>query len=555
MTVDINSETRFTGLPISGGLVVARVCLFRQSHHNDLPPGEVSDKSPDQERERLQRATDVVVERLESLREKVAQRIGPAEAEIFVAQTMILRDPVLGREMDQALGAGYNAESAVLHTFDNYEAQLRQIDDEYLKERASDITELKRRLLDVLRDTRSAFLCSARAHCRRGRDRIVLTRELTPTATLEMETDRLLGFVTARGGATSHAAILARALGIPAVSGIAGIHEAVPCGTEVLLDGNTGEVVVRPSPQTKAGALARIEAAAVSAPSALAEPVGSLRVMANISVAADVAAAGEAKAEGVGLYRTEFEFFAANRLLNEDEQYALYSHVVTAMGAQPVYFRMLDIGADKTSPVFGLPEELNPSLGLRGARLLLARPELLREQARALARVSAIGLVHVMYPMIADVEQFRRLRELFDESTADLPDRNIRHGLMFEVPSACLAADELLEIADFASIGSNDLIQYLFAVDRNNESVAHDFRTDGSALWRLLGELAAAADRAGKPLSLCGELAADTTTVCGELAADTTCTGRLLSVGIQSVSVSSRHIASVRRAAVTAKTG
>ena len=210
-------------------------------------------------------------------------------------------------------------------------------------------------------------------------------------------------------------------------------------------------------------------------------------------------------------------------------------------GSRAIKVALLDVGADKKSAAFELPAEGNPALGLRGARLLISRPELLRGQARALVRASRVGPVHVMYPMIADLEQFSRLRKLFDEASADLEAGRILHGVMFEVPGACMSADELLEAADFASIGSNDLIQYLFAVDRNNERVAHDFRADREVFWRLLADLAAAADRAGKPLS-----------ICGELAADPEYTTRLMEIGIRSVSVSPRHIRGVRQAAANA---
>jgi len=538
MILERNKETRFAGLPISPGVVVAPVCLFRQSRHNELPAHEVSQEGPDRERQRLKQALQTVTDRLEGLQKTVAERIGEAEAGIFAAQKMILADPVLGGQMDEILAGGLNAETAVLQTLDAYESQLLEIDDAYLKERASDLGELKRRLLDVLCDTRPAFQCESNPNCRRGSDRIVITEELTPTATLEMETDRLLGFVTEHGGRTSHAAILARALGIPAVSGIGGIHDLVPCGTEVLLNGYTGEVVVLPSAETKSRALGGAGPAAAPAP---AEPVESLQVLANISLASEVDEALAMKAEGVGLYRTEFEFFAADRLLSEDEQLERYARVVAAMAGRRVYFRLLDVGADKTSPAFELPEEGNPSLGCRGARLLLARPELLRDQARALVRASRVGPVHVMYPMIADLAQFGRLRRLFDEATADLSGGDVYHGVMFEVPSACLGADELLEAADFASIGSNDLVQYLFAVDRNNECVAHDYHADRAVFWRLLGDLVAAADRASKPLS-----------ICGELAADVACTAKLLEIGIRTVSVSARYIAPVRWAAADA---
>ena len=540
MTPGPGEEMRFTGLPISPGVVVARVCLFQQERHAAVCADAIDSQGPDRERGRLDSAMAAVIERLEGLRQTVAARLGPAEAEIFVAQRMMLEDPVLNEQMNQTLVEGHNAESAVMLTLDSYESQLLELDDAYLKERASDLGELKRRLLDVLCDTGPAFQCSNDAKCRRGRDRIVITDELTPTAMLDTDTDQLLGFVTERGGVTSHAGILARALGIPAVSGIPGIHDLVPCGTEVLLNGNTGEVVVRPDDETKALA-AGLMAAEAAAPAV--GPVEALKVMANISTSGEARQAAQMQAEGIGLYRTEFEFFLAGSSLDEDQQYRLYRDVLAAMDGGPVYFRMLDIGADKPLPELALPAEDNPSLGCRGARLLLARPELMLPQARALARASRDATVHVMYPMLTGLDQFRKLKDAFDRMTGDIDKGQIRHGVMFEVPSACMEARALLEEADFGSIGSNDLIQYFFAVDRNNESVAGDYSPDHEVFWRLLADMIAASDAAGKPLSLCGELAADTRY-----------TARLLACGLRTASVTARQIPAVRRAARAAGT-
>jgi phosphoenolpyruvate-protein kinase (PTS system EI component) len=254
-------------------------------------------------------------------------------------------------------------------------------------------------------------------------------------------------------------------------------------------------------------------------------------------VAADVKEARVAKAEGIGLYRTELEFFAAGRALDEEEQLARYAAVTEAMGDRPVYFRLLDIGADKPSPIFEVQGEENPSLGLRGARFLLRRPDYLRSQARALARLSALRPVHVLYPMVIDLAQFRRLRALFEDAVADLPKGTIFHGVMFEVPSAVLEAREIFEEADFGSVGTNDLVQFLFAVDRNNAHVAEDYFPDRAVFWKLLKDLVIAAREAARPLSICGEMAADPRYI-----------PRLLALGMRTVSVSARHISGVRLA-------
>jgi phosphoenolpyruvate-protein phosphotransferase (PTS system enzyme I) len=540
MTAKKNSETRFTGLAISPGVVLARVCLFKQSRHNALPAYEVSGKGIEREKTRIRKAREIVIERLENLKTTVTDRIGPAEAGIFVAQQMMLQDSVLCGEMDEAVDGGCNAERAITQTLDGYESQLAQLDDEYIKERASDLGELKRRLLDVLCNTSPSFQCSADSKCRRGNDRIVITEELTPSIAMDLETNNLLGFVTERGGPTSHAAILARALGIPAISGITDIPNQVPCGSEVLLNGNTGELVVRPTADTKSGIADQLVA---SRSIEAVQPVKQFTVMANISISAEAELASQMQAEGIGLYRTEFEFFAAGGTLDENQQYESYRSVAASMEGRPVYFRMLDIGADKPLGDLNLPKEDNPALGYRGARLLLGCPDLMRPQARALARISSEFPVHVMYPMISGLHQFRKLKQAFEEMTADINTGQIHHGVMLEVPSACMEAESLLEEVDFASIGSNDLIQYFFAVDRNNSIVAGDHHPDYEVFWRLLENLSSAADLTGTPLSLCGELASDVQY-----------TAKLIASGIRTVSVSARGISDVRRAAIKAQT-
>ena len=528
------SAIHLRGIPVSGGVAVSRVCLFNDRRHTPLTNAAAGTVSPAAELERLQAAVTRALEQLADLSRNVADRIGPAEAEIFSAQAMILEDEAVLGKIRAAVDASTPAPQAVARVLDEYEARLLELDNEYIRERASDIGELKRRLLDILENTRPALQCAGQPHCRKGRDRIIVAEELTPTLTTEVDARYVRGFVTERGGKTSHAAILARALGIPAVTGIKGLHGSIACGTEVLIDGGSGEVIVNPPAELVRAVLARQPGMAASA----VPPVPGLRVLANITTAADAAEARAALAEGIGLYRTEFEFFAADRLLTEDEQYEKYLAVLRAMEGLPVTFRLLDVGGDKSADFFDIQPEQNPALGLRGGRLLLARAELWRGQARALARAAAHGPVQVLYPMIVDLEQFLALRLMFKEATAGLPPARMQHGVMLEVPSACLQARELLAEADFASVGTNDLIQYLFAVDRNNELVSHDYRPERAVFWKLLAEMTAAARELGRPL-----------TVCGELAGEPDYVPRLLQAGVAAVSVSPRMIGAVRRAA------
>ena len=533
----LRAETSIKGLPVSKGIALARVCLFNEKRHSNLPIYKVDGDGVQKEIARFERAVHIAGERLDGIREDVRIRVGKAEAEIFFAQKTILEDESLkARVLELITERNINAETAVTATLDSYEARILELDNEYIKERATDFGEVRRRLLDVLSNMNPGLQCTDQAHCQKGRDRIIVAQELTPTLTVDLDTSHTLGFVTERGGANSHAAILAKTLGIPAISNIADIHSLVSCGTELLLNGYSGEIVVMPSDET----VARLRAQhpeELRDPAA-APPVPGFRVLANVNGLVDATLAVNMQAEGVGLYRTEFEFISSGRMLDEDEQYERYTAVLKVMKGKPVVLRLLDIGGDKPAPFLEMPREDNPYLGWRGARFLLAREDLLATQARALARTAQHGPISVLYPMIVDLDQFLRLRSLFEKAIGDLPGSTIRHGIMFEVPSACLDADALLAEADFGSIGTNDLIQYLFAVDRNNELVAYDYDPGRTALWTLMGQVAGAAANNGKELSVCGELAAEPAYI-----------SRLLDAGIRTVSISPRLISAVRLAA------
>ncbi|MBU9889606.1 MAG: phosphoenolpyruvate--protein phosphotransferase [Candidatus Omnitrophica bacterium] len=530
------AETRFRGLALSGGVVYARVCLFNESRHRAVPLRNVGAREVGREKERIRAAIKVVGQKLDRLIQGVRAKVGAAEAEIFTAQKMVLVDPALEKRIfDHIDTRNFNAEKAVVSSLDYFESQISKMDNAYLKERASDIGEVKRRLLDALADLKPSFQCAGESYCRKGKDRVVVAEELTPSLTMELKTDQVRGFVTDRGGVASHAAILARGLKIPAVSGIPNIHDMMFCGTDVLVDGNSGEVILRPTPQTLSRypelKLARADAARSVA------PILGLKVMSNLNLAAHIRQVTEQRAEGIGLYRTEFEFFAAGRFLDEEEQYRRYRSVLRTMRDKPVYFRMLDIGGDKSADFLKLRQERNPYLGFRGSRFLLGHRDIFRAQARALARASRYGRVFVMYPMVIDREQFKKLKGAFMEETEGLSRGDIRHGIMFEVPGACLDAEGFFKIVDFGSIGTNDLIQYLFAVDRDNEAVAYDHHPDREVFWDLIRRVARAARKYHKPLS-----------VCGEIGGDPVYAGRLIREGIRAVSVAPKMIPALRMA-------
>jgi phosphotransferase system enzyme I (PtsI) len=350
-----------------------------------------------------------------------------------------------------------------------------------------------------------------------------------------MNFERVRGFVTEHGGVSSHAAIIARSLGIPAVTGVRGITDVVRCGDMVLLDGDSGRVFLNPVDDVVKKVITVADVRAQEK-CAIASPPG-MEVLANASIIEDVRQANLFKADGIGLYRTEIMFIREDRLLTQDEQYERYRKVVDEMKGKPVTFRLLDVGGDKPLPFLRIQKESNPYLGWRGARFLLGNPDIFSDQVQALGRVAKNVKIKILFPMVVDEKQQRMLVEGVREVLASVPGaaENIRLGAMFEVPSACMQARQIFKLVDFGSIGSNDLIQYLFAVDRNNEQVSADYNPEHPVLWELLKNMVSAARETGRELSICGEMAGREGLVT-----------RLLEIGIRSLSVSPRLIPLVR---------
>lgn len=541
-------ERRLSGIAISDGLALARAEVLQPSPEGEVVARTISFDEVERELSRLKQAILLVADDLNNLSERVAARVGTAAASIFHAQRAIAQDPALLAEAEQIIrGQLLNAEAAAWRVLRDYELRMLSIGNSVLRERAADLVDVRRRLLAVLKQTGLSLTHqqNAEAHTTPHPDHpaqdksspvIVVAEELLPGDTVAFETIRVAGILTEHGGPASHAAILARALGIPAITGIPDLLDKIRPGDQVLINGRSGEVIVQPERQTLAlyPGLSRFDPLKVQ----VIAPIPDFAVYANINSITDMPLTHLAKADGIGLYRTEFEFIVRDRLLSEEEQYDLYVRIVEAMNGRPVCIRLLDLGGDKAARFLNLPPEENPVLGYRGARLLQGHPHLLETQARAIARASMAGPVQVLYPMITDPHQFYTLRELFRQVTADIHAGPLQHGPMFEVPSACISARELLAMADFASIGTNDLIQYLFAVDRNNELVAGDYNPNHPTLWAVLSQLYALAGEMNKPLSICGELASNRQMI-----------PRLIEIGARSVSVSPRLIGQVRLAA------
>ena len=503
--------------------------------------------APEQEWARLQKAIDVARDEIRRTRDEAAARVGESHAEIFDAHLLMLEDETILDGVRRGIFEdGLNASQSWAASIDEAAGSLRSVDDEYLAARGDDIEQVG---ADVLRALQGDS--GATPALRAG---VIVARELTPADTARLDPEIAQGFVTGTGGPTSHSAILARALGVPAVVGAGAAVEGITEGAEVIVDGRRGIVLVDPpeavteeyrrifqeESATKARALSDAQREAFTNDGARIE------VVANVGSPSDVARAIEFGAEGVGLLRTEFLYLDRSRAPKEEEQYEVLREVAARLDGRPLVIRTLDAGADKPLPFLRGDAEENPFLGVRGLRLSLANRDLFGAQLRAIVRVAAEWPVTVMFPMVATVGEFERASELLAEAagSAGVSRERIDVGIMVEVPAAALGAASFAPMVDFFSIGTNDLTQYTMAADRGNEGVAQLADPLHPAVLRLVAEVAAAARAEGKWVG-----------VCGELAGDPLATSVLVGLGVTELSMSAPSIPAVKEAvrAVTAR--
>lgn len=501
-----------TGVPASAGVAVGPLHLHLVG---DVEVIETSDRGADAERARLDRAVSAVDARLTELEESTRSRAGDEAAEIFGVHKMFLADPSFTDPIRSLIDEGKTAEWATRSGSEALAGEFEDIGDDYFSQRAVDIRDIGTQLVRVLAGVGDSDLNSLSVPV------VIAAEDLTPSDTAIIPDGMVLGFVTAVGSATSHTAILARAMGVPAVVGIGGL--GFEEGTIVIVDGSAGTVIPDPTDSQIADALRRGEAARAVADEALAsahEPAVTMdghgvEVVANIGTPADARRAVEFGAEGVGLLRTEFLFLDQPRLPDEAEQMAEYAEIFSHFPDQPVVVRTLDVGGDKSLPSIQLEPELNPFLGKRGIRLTFAEDAVFVDQIRAILRAGAGRAVQIMFPMVGSVDEVRRARARVDELAAELDaegtprSTDLEIGVMIEVPSAAVMADVLVPHVDFFSIGTNDLTQYTLAVDRTNPAVAHMADALHPAVLRLIRAVVEPAHVAGKWVGVCGELAGD----------------------------------------------
>jgi len=533
------------GVAASSGIARGEAVICHCDEVIAVPRRSLDDTDLPRELERFETAVRETDDQLRALETEVRETSGTAEAAIFGAQIQILHDPMLRKEIaSRCLRGKINIEAAVNDSAEKLVAAFHAIDDPVFAERAADVQDVARRLLNCLleRDTTEPRELPVGS--------IVVARELLPSLAAGLGQNRIRALVAERGGTTAHAVILARSLGIPTVIHAEGAMTKIKSGDSLIVDGLAGRVFIRPSQEIRRE-YERLEADLAARQKALQDLVDvpavtrdgvSIKLSANVGKVADASAAAAFQADGIGLYRTEFAFLVHPHFPTEDQQYQIYRSAADQVGDREVVLRVLDLGSDKLLPYFPLPAEANPSLGRRGTRLLLGHPEILRTQLRAILRLSATHRVSLLFPMIGGLDEFIAAQRAVESAKAELReekqlfDSQIRVGAMIETPSAAITARAIARQADFLSIGTNDLVQYLLTTDRTSMEMAGYYEPLHPAVIQALKLVVDAAAAEGKPIS-----------VCGEIAGNPSYTELLLGLGVTSLSVAPGEILEIKR--------
>lgn len=507
------------GIAASDGIAIAKAYLLVEP---DLSYEKTEVTDVESEVKRFESALEVSRTELSMIREKAAKDLGEDKAQIFDAHLLVLNDPELTGPIEESIkNSKTNAETALQETTDMFIGMFESMDNEYMRERAADIKDVRKRVLSHLLGVtipNPALI---------DEEVVVVAADLTPSDTAQLNRNFVKGFVTDIGGRTSHSAIMARSLEIPAVVGTKEVTASVAKNDIVIIDGLEGNVIIHPTEEQIAHyekiksdfALQQAEWDKLKNEKTVSKDGVHVELAANIGTPNDLEGVISNGGETVGLYRTEFLYMGRDNFPTEEEQFEAYKAVVSGMDGKSVVVRTLDIGGDKTLPYLELPEEMNPFLGFRAIRLCFANEELFRTQLRALLRASVYGNLKIMFPMIATVNEFRQARDILLDEKAKLKaagtevSDSIELGIMIEIPAAAVLADQFAKEVDFFSIGTNDLIQYTMAADRMNERVSYLYQPYNPSILRLVKMVIDASHKEGKWTGMCGEMAGDQTAV------------------------------------------
>jgi len=533
------------GTAVSPGLALGPVHIVYASPA-DIPTWTVGRHEIPLEIGRLAAALNVAAERLDERRKKVASSAGAKDAEIFAVHRAILQDPSAMRQVEDAIAEQrINAEAAVKLLIDRFEQTMSKLEGNSVRAYASDVSDPWYYVLDVLLEKDREEILQTEGQV------ILAAAQLTPAVMTFVERGRLAAVVAEKGGRFSHGALLARAFAIPCLIGANNLLARLEQGMQVAVDADRGEVHLAPAEDVvqqlltrKASIDNRRDALSQEAASQACTPDGTeLAMLVNIESVRDLETFNSEHIDGVGLLRTEFLYLERNAFPSEEEQYRLYRRVLEHLDGKPATLRLLDIGGDKPLPYFQTPAETNPALGWRGIRITLQWRDLLRVQLRALLRASVYGDLCVLVPMVTSLDEIEELHQIFQEVRGELAGqgypvaRDVPVGAMIEVPSALLEITRIFDAVDFISVGTNDLVQYLLAVDRDNPWVSDLYDPHNPAIMRALSQIAEAASNCGKPAAVCGEIASDPAMAL-----------LLLGLGYDSISVSPQFVAEIKYA-------
>ena len=503
----------FAGKSVYKGIVLGPVIVLKK---NDYRVKREKTDDAEAEIRRVEGAVAQAQAQLQKLYEKAVKEVGEASAAIFEVHQMLLEDEDFQEAVNNTIrNEGVKAEYAVAVTGDNFSEVFEGMDDEYMKARAADIRDISNRLIGNLTGRAEEDLDAAGPA-------IILADDLSPSETVQMDKKKILALVTVRGSANSHTAILARMMNIPALIGVPLDLEEICTGTEAIVDGYGGKLILQPSLELKEETEKKIQDEReklqllheLKGKKTVTKSGRKIHLFANIGSVSDIGYVLENDAEGIGLFRSEFLYLGKTALPSEEEQFNAYRQVLQMMGGRKVIIRTLDIGADKQADYLNLDKEANPAMGYRAIRICLKQPDIFKTQLRALFRAALYGNLAVMYPMIISADEVKKIYEIVDEVKKEfeetgIPYRIPEQGVMIETPAAVMISDELAQMVDFFSIGSNDLTQYTLAIDRQNEKLDDFYDAHHPAILRMIKMVTDNARKHGKWAGICGELGAD----------------------------------------------